>query len=62
MNPYIKTQINNIMAMVTTFEQACEIATIQDDKIISHEEVKALRHIKKANLHYLKELSKIKFE
>ena len=62
MNHYIKTQLNNIKSMVEALEQSCEIATIQDDKTISHEEIKIMRRIKKANCHYLKELSRIETE
>ena len=62
MNPYIKTQVNHIKSMVEAFEQSCEIATIQDDETVSHKEAKIMRKIKKANQHYLKELSKIGME
>ena len=62
MNPYIKMQVNNIKSMVETFEKSCIIAAKQDDGNINKEEIKVIKQISKASEHFLKELSKIKFE
>lgn len=60
MNSYIKAQILNITTMTKTFEQACEMAAMKDDGMISREEEKQLKKIKAASQKFRKELESIK--
>lgn len=60
MNSYIKAQILNITTMTKTFEQACELAAIKDDGLISREEERQLKKIKAASQKFRKELEAIK--
>lgn len=59
MNYYIDAQCKNMIAMVKTFEAACEIAAKTDDGKISKEEMKQLKKIQAAADKFKKELSKI---
>lgn len=62
MNYYIKAQIAHIIAITKTFEQSCEMAAKQDDGTISKSEEKALKKIKAATNHFIKDLEKISKE
>lgn len=49
MNSYMNAQISNMIQIVKTFEQSCELATMQDDGKISREERKNLEKIRAAS-------------
>ena len=49
MNSYMNAQISNMIQIVKTFEQSCELATMQDDEKISREERKNLEKIRAAS-------------
>lgn len=59
MNMYIDAQCKNMIAMVSTFEHACEMAAKQDDGKISKEEEKSLQKIRNAAQKFKVELGKI---
>jgi hypothetical protein len=59
MNSYINAQILNMVTMTKTFEQACELAAIKDDGILSREEEKQLKKIKAATQRFRKEIESI---
>ena len=59
MNTYIKMQLNNMMSYLSGFEQACEMATMQDDGVIDNRERKQIDKIKKASSDFRRELEKI---
>lgn len=60
MNTYIKLQLQNMTAMVKTFEQSCVMAAQKDDGIIDEQEQATIKRIQKATSNFLKELEKIK--
>lgn len=60
MNTYIDAQIVNMITITKTFEQACEIAALKDDREISREEQKQLKRIKAATQKFRRELESIK--
>lgn len=60
MNSFIQAQILNITTMTKSFEQACEMAAMQDDGKISREEAKQLKKIKAAAQKFRKELESIR--
>lgn len=60
MNTYIQAQIVNMITVTKTFEQACELAALQDDRTRSREEEKLLKKIKTASQKFRKELETIK--
>ena len=59
MNYYIDAQCKNMVAMVNTFLQACELAAKQDDGSMSKEELKTLKRITKAADAFKAELNRI---
>ena len=60
MNFYIDAQITNMIAMTKTFEQACELAAVKNDGIISRDEEKQIKKIKAASQKFRKELEALK--
>lgn len=60
MNYYIEAQITNMVSMVKTFQNGCEMAAKKDDGKVSKEEEKVLKQITKATERFIKELSQIK--
>ena len=59
MNIFIDAQCKNIIAMVNTFVQSCEMAARQDDGTLSREEEKTLKRIRAAAEKFNAELKKI---
>ncbi len=59
MNSYIDAQCRNMIAMVSTFEQACTMAAMKDNGKISTEEEKSLKKIRASAKKFKEELSKI---
>lgn len=60
MNSYINAQIINMIVMTKTFDQACELAAMQDDGMKSREEIKKLKKLKAASEKFRKELESLK--
>lgn len=60
MNSYINAQIVNMVSLTKTFEQACELASLQNDGVKSGEEEKQLKKIRAATQKFRKELESIK--
>ena len=58
MNSYIDAQCKHMIAMIGTFEQACELATKRDDGIKSKEEEKTIKKIKAASEKFKAELKR----
>lgn len=59
MNPYIGSQITNMIIMVNTFKQACLCGALKDDGTIDKLEEKQLKRINKAVDRFIKELNAI---
>lgn len=47
-NRFIKAQCENMIIMINTFKQSCDLAAKQDDGSVSKEEAKDLKRINKA--------------
>ena len=60
MNEYIRSQIVNMTAMLTTFEQSCKMAATKNDGQIDKDEAKQLKKISAACQKFKAELGKIK--
>lgn len=59
MNSYIDAQCKHMVALVSTFEQACELAAIEDDGQVSPEEKRTLKKIKASAQKFKIELDKL---
>ena len=59
MNRYIKSQITTMISSLNLFVKSLEISALQDDGIISKEEDKIIRKLKKVTEKYKEELEKI---
>lgn len=60
MNYFITVQISNMVSMVKTFQQSCQMAAKQDDGKIDRAEEKQLKKINAAADRFIAELQKIK--
>ncbi len=60
MNNYIQAQITNMITLTRTFDQACDLAAMQDDGMKSREETKMLKKLHAASEKFRKELESIK--
>lgn len=58
-NSFFEMQIKNMIVTVQGFEQACQIASMQDDGLISQAEEKALRKVRAAAAAFMSELQKL---
>lgn len=58
-NTFLDMQIKNMIVTVQGFEQACQIAALQDDGKISKAEEKALRQVRSAAADFLAALKKL---
>lgn len=58
-NSFLEMQIKNMIVTVQGFEQACQIAAMQDDGLISKAEEKALSKVRAAAAAFLSELQKL---
>ena len=56
MNVYLRMQIQNMQTALDTFMTGCEMAVLQDDGVVSKEEEKILKNLKKATAEYKKVL------
>lgn len=59
MNTYLRIQIQNMITMTMTFDQACELAAQKDDGQIDAAEAKTVHQIKHASAKFRKELQKL---
>lgn len=58
-NSFLEMQIKNMIVTLQGFEQACQIAAMQDDGLISKAEEKALRKVRAAAAAFMSELQKL---
>ena len=59
MNTYLNMQIQNMINALDSFDTGCELAAVQDDGVVSKEEEKMLKTLKKATEQYRKTLKGI---
>lgn len=60
MNSYMKSQITNMIAITKTFEQACDLAALEDDGTKGIFEKIQMKKIKSASQKFIRELESIK--
>jgi hypothetical protein len=60
MNPYIETQVTNMVMTVQAFSKTCQVAAMKDDGKIDKQEEKQLAKIDKAAKAFIKSLQEIK--
>lgn len=60
MNDYMEAQIMNMIAIVKTFENSCQMAALKNDGKIDRAEAQQLKKINLASEKYIQRLQKIK--
>ena len=60
MNDYMEAQIMNMIAIVKTFENSCQMAALKNDGRIDPAEARQLKKINNASERYIRRLQKIK--
>lgn len=58
-NQYMQAQCRNMVAMIAAFSQACELAAMEDDGVLSKTEERQLRKIRAAAVRFQGELTKV---
>ena len=60
MNTHIDAQIVNMLAIVKTFEQSCNLAAMQNDGRVDKSEEKMLKKLNAATQRFMRDLEKIR--
>ena len=58
-NQYMQAQCKNMVTMVAAFSQACELAALEDDGVLSKSEKRELRKIQSAVQRFQGELQRV---
>lgn len=58
-NRYMQAQCKNMVAMIATFTQACELAAKEDDGVLSRSEERELRKIRAAAARFQNTLTRV---
>ena len=58
-NQYMQAQCKNMVTMVAAFSQACELAALEDDGVLSKNEKRELRKIQAAVQRFQGELQRV---
>lgn len=58
-NRYMQAQCKNMVAMIATFTQACELAAKKDDGVLSKSEERELRKIRAAAARFQDTLTRV---
>lgn len=61
-NQYISAQCKNMVSVLITFTEACELAALEDDGVMSCAEEKSLWKLRTAAKRFQKELEEIIYE
>ena len=59
MNEFMKSQVNNALISLKTLDKSIELAAVQDDGVMSKEEQKQVKRIRKAVRRFEKEMAKM---
>ena len=59
MNEFMKSQVNNALLSLKTLDKSIELAAVQDDGVMSKEEQKQVKRIRKAIRRFEKEMAKM---
>ena len=60
MNRFMQSQVNTVLLSLKTLDQSIELAAMKDDGVISKEEKKQIRKIRKAITRFQKSMEKLK--
>ncbi len=59
MNQFMKSQVANALMSLKTLDKSIELAAVQDDGVMSREEQKQVKRIRKAVRRFEKEMSRL---
>ena len=59
MNEFMKSQVNNALLSLKTLDKSIELAAVQDDGVMSREEQKQVKRIRKAIRRFEKEMARL---
>ena len=59
MNEFMKSQVNNALISLKTLDKSIELAAVQDDGVMSKEEQKQVKRIRKAICRFEKEMARL---
>ena len=59
MNEFMKSQVNNALLSLKTLDKSIELAAVQDDGVMSKEEQKQVKRIRKAIRRFEKEMARL---
>ena len=59
MNEFMKSQVNNTLISLKTLDKSIELAAVQDDGVMSKEEQKQVKRIRKAICRFEKEMARL---
>ena len=59
MNKFMKSQVNNALISLKTLGKSIELAAVQDDGVMSKEEQKQVKRIRKAIRRFEKEMARL---
>ena len=60
MNRFMQSQVNSALLSLKVLDQSLELSAQKDDGVISKEEEKEIKHIRKAIRQFEKEMEKLK--
>ena len=59
MNEFMKSQVNNALLSLKTLDKTIELAAVQDDGVMSREEQKQVKRVRKAVRRFEKAMAKL---
>ncbi len=59
MNEFMKSQVNNALLSLKTLDKTIELAAVQDDGVMSKEEQKQVKRIRRAIRRFEKEMARL---
>ena len=59
MNEFMKSQVNNALLSLKTLDKSIELAAVQDDGVMSKEEQKQVKRIRRAIRRFEKAMAKM---
>ncbi len=59
MNQFMKSQVNNALMSLKTLDKSIELAAVQDDGVMSREEQKQVKRIRRAIRRFEKDMARL---
>ncbi len=59
MNEFMKSQVNNALMSLKTLDKSIELAAVQDDGVMSREEQKQVKRIRRAIRRFEKDMARL---